>query len=257
MKMRLGGKSLMLVIVGSMLPTVAQAFSVGDRWDWQLSEPLDLDRNVEVLDLHPDLVSKVQMAELRRQGIKSICYVSVGTVERSSHDKHAFPAQVVGKAYEDWPKEKFLDVRQLDVLVPLMQARFERCKALGFDAIEPDNMDVHDNDSGFDIGIDDTLAYVRALAEVAHALEMKIGQKNVSDLTSELVSHMDFVITESCFQDDWCQDVAAYTQAGKPVFAAEYSDRPIDFDDACKTAKMLDISMILKDRDLHAPLRKC
>lgn len=255
--MRSGGKYVGLTVAASMLPTIAHAFSVGDRWDWQLSEPLDLNRDVEVLDLHPDLVSKTQMASLNRRGIKTICYVSVGTVERSSHDKNAFPAQVVGKAYEDWPKEKFLDVRQLDILVPLMRARFERCKALGFDAIEPDNMDVHDNDSGFDIDADDTLAYVRALARTAHELEMKIGQKNVADLTSELVSYLDFVITESCFQNDWCQDVAAYPQAGKPVFDAEYSDRPIDFDKACKTVKTLNISMILKDRDLHAPVRGC
>lgn len=252
-----GGTCVGLVVGASMLPAVAHAFSVGDRWDWQLSEPLDLRRDVEVLDLHPDLISKTQMIELGRQGIKTICYVSVGTVEKSSHDKNAFPAQVVGKAYQDWPKERFLDVRQHDILMPLMRARFERCKALGFDAIEPDNMDVHDNESGFDITAKDTLDYVRALAEAAHQLEMSIGQKNVADLTSELVGHLDFVITESCYQDDWCQDVAAYPQAGKPVFDAEYSDRPIDFGDACETAKNLDISMILKDRDLHSPVRAC
>lgn len=235
----------------------AFAFSVGDSWDWQLTEPVDLDRKVRVLDLHPDLVTPDDLAALRQKGVRTICYVSIGTLENTSEDFKVFPDDVLGKTYEDWPDERFLDIRRLDVLLPIMKSRFEACKNEGFDAIEPDNMDVHDNDSGFPITADDVVAYVARLATIAHSLELGIGQKNVPDLTADLINHMDFLIAESCFQDKWCDDVNAYVRAGKPIFDAEYTDRPIDFQDACEVAARQNIAMILKDRDLTSPVQTC
>lgn len=164
---------------------------------------------------------------------------------------------MLGKTYEDWPDERFLDIRRLDVLLPIMKSRFEACKNEGFDAIEPDNMDVHDNDSGFPITADDVVAYVARLAAIAHSLDLGIGQKNVPDLTADLINHMDFLIAESCFQDKWCDDVNAYVRAGKPIFDAEYTDRPIDFQEACEVAAQQNIAMILKDRDLTSPVQTC
>lgn len=235
----------------------AFAFSVGDGWDWQLTEPVDLDRNVSVLDLHPDLVTPDDLAALRQKGVRTICYVSIGTLENTSVDFNAFPDDVLGKTYEDWPDERFLDIRRLDVLLPIMKSRFEACRNEGFDAIEPDNMDVHDNDSGFPITADDVVAYVARLATIAHSLDLGIGQKNVPDLTADLINHMDFLIAESCFQDKWCDDVNAYVRAGKPIFDAEYTDRPIDFQEACEFAAQQNIAMILKDRDLTSPVQTC
>lgn len=245
--------------MGSLLlaPAPALAFSVGDRWDWQLTEPADLDRDVDVLDLHPDLVSAEDIAALKARGIRTICYVSVGTLERTAPDRADFPKDVVGKTYGDWPDEKFLDIRRLDVLLPLMEARFERCRAMGFDAIEADNMDVHDNDSGFPVTAGHAIAYVRLLAATARGLGLKIGQKNVPDLTEDLVDAFDFAIAESCYQDRSCKSYFAYVEAGKPVFDAEYTDRPIHFSKACEIGEKYGISMILKDRDLTAPALWC
>ncbi|CTQ53471.1 hypothetical protein LP7551_01994 [Roseibium album] len=248
-----------MVIGGCVLalPASAFAFSVGDRWDWQLTEPADLNRSVKVLALHPDLVTTQDLAQLRQKGIKSVCYVSVGTLERTAPDRGEFPREVIGNTYEDWPDERFLDIRRIGILQPIMQARFETCKTMGFDAIEPDNMDVHDNDSGFPITADHSIAYVRLLGATAHGLGLKIGQKNVPDLTADLFDAFDFAIAESCYQDRSCKAYTNYSKAGKPVFDAEYSDRPIHFSKACNVAKKYGISMILKDRDLTAPALWC
>ncbi len=235
----------------------AQPFRVGERWDWQLTEPLDLSRKVAVLDLHPELVKTADIGKLKARGIRTICYVSVGTVEKTSPDSQAFPKAVIGKVYGDWPDERFLDIRRHDVLLPIMKARFQACKAKGFDAIEPDNMDVHDNDSGFPLKAADTRRYVLALAGIAHGLGLAIAQKNVPEMTADFVSTLDFVITESCYQDRWCDRVKAYPQRGKPVFDAEYSDRSIDFAAACKAAGRDRISMILKDRHLTRAVKFC
>lgn len=248
-----------LVLIGSLLGAAspALAFSVGDSWDWQLSAPVDLSRPVSVLALHPDLVTPEQLATLRQNGVRTICYVSIGTLENSAWDAAAFPAEVIGKTYADWPDERFLDVRRLDILLPIMKNRFEACRNEGFDAVEPDNMDVHDNDSGFPVTADDVVVYVARLSGIAHDLGLKIGQKNVPDLTPDLIGHMDFAVTESCYQDRWCDDMGAYVRAGKPVFDAEYTDRPIDLFEACEAARQHKIAMILKDRDLTASVRTC
>lgn len=248
-----------LAFLGSLLLAVAPAlaFSVGDRWDWQLTEPADLNRDVDVLDLHPDLVTPEDLAVLKARGIMTICYVSVGTLERTAPDRRDFPKEVIGNTYEDWPDERFLDIRRLDLLLPLMKARFEACKAMGFDAIEPDNLDVHDNDSGFEVSATHVVAYARLLAATAEGMGLKIGQKNVSDLTEELVDTFDFAIAESCYQDRTCKFYESYGRAGKPVFDAEYTDRPIHFTEACQIAEKYGLSMILKDRALTSPALWC
>jgi hypothetical protein len=251
------GKAMVIGGCALALPASALAFSVDDSWDWQLTEPADLNRSVDVIDLHPDLVAPEDLDMLRNKGIVTICYVSVGTLERESSDRADFPAEVIGNTYEDWPDERFLDIRRIGILQPIMQARFESCKTMGFDAIEPDNMDVHDNDSGFPITAEHSIAYVRLLAATAHGLGLKIGQKNVPDLTADLIDAFDFAIAESCYQDRSCKSYSAYSAAGKAVFDAEYSDRPIHFSKACNVAKKYGISMILKDRDLTAPALWC
>lgn len=228
----------------------------GVSWDWQLSGPVRAP-DVAVFDTDPDGVSLGEITALNAAGVYTICYVSVGTLEDYRDDAGLFPDEVVGEVYGDWPDERFLDIRRLDVLLPLMKARFARCKALGFAAIEPDNQDVHDNESGFDLNARDTLRYLDSLAGLAHGMGLEIGQKNVPDLTGELVGKFDFVVTESCFQDGWCDRVSPYVSAGKPVFDAEYTDRKINWKRACKEAARLGISMILKDRDLHAGMRAC
>ena len=240
------------------LPVAASAqMAPGAIWDWQLSGPFDLSRSVAVYDLDPDNHSATEIAVLKARGVTPVCYVSVGTVEDWRDDVAAFPAEVVGRVYGDWPDEKFLDLRRRDVLLPIMQARFARCRDMGFAAIEPDNQDVYDNDSGFDISAEDTVVYLSALADLAHGMGLMIGQKNVPDLTRALVSKMDFVITEGCFVDGWCDAVSAYAAVGKPIFAAEYTDTPVRFAAACAYGAEKGVSFILKDRDLTDALQTC
>ena len=230
---------------------------VGAPWDWQLGEPVRAPEGVAVFDTDPDTVSARVIQRLNGRGVYTICYVSVGTIENYRDDVRAFPRAVVGRTYGEWPDERFLDVRQVDVLLPLMRARFQRCKDMGFDAIEPDNMDVYDNESGFRISRRDGVRYIKALANMAHGMGLGIGQKNVPEITRQLVGVMDFVITEDCFNDGWCGDVSAYIAADKPVLAAEYTDTGVNWRAACAFARKNEYSMILKDRDLNAGLQIC
>lgn len=236
------------------IPAYAQD---GLRWDWQLSGPLDLSQNLDAITLDPDSVTSRQMADLAVRVPLRICYVSVGTLEDWREDVSDFPTDVIGNIYLDWPDEKFIDIRRLSVLLPLMQTRFARCRDLGFNAIEPDNIDLHINDTGFAIGYGDVTTYVTALAGIAHGFGLQIGQKNAPELTQHLVRYMDFAVTENCLTDGWCADMRAYEADEKPIFAAEYGVPKADFPSYCTRAADLGLTVIFKDRDLNAGGSAC
>lgn len=246
-----------LAPAGALAKAKAKPVAAPLSWDVQYASPITLSRNVRHLDLDADNHSAAQIAALVAGGVTPICYVSVGTVENYRSDKDAFPPSVVGKVYGDWPDEKFLDIRRRDILVPLMRARFQHCADLGFKAIDPDNVDAYQNDSGFPLTAADTLAYMRALADEAHALGLMIGQKNVPDLTPQLVGTFDFAVVESCHKQGWCDRMLPYAAAGKPVFAIEYKDQNPRFKDACTWGKANGVDFILKKRALNSWLKAC
>lgn len=241
-------------VLACVVPMVANA---SPKWDWQLTEPFNLSRTVAYYDIDPDNHTKAKIAALVKRGVKPICYISVGTLEDSRRDVASFPAKVLGKIYDDWPHERFLDIRQVKILLPIMQKRFQRCKDMGFTHVEPDNQDVYTNDSGFPITAAQTVTYLMALADMAHKMGLKIGQKNVSELTPKLVAKFDFIVTEGCFVDGWCAQVKAYAKAKKPIFAAEYTDTPVNFAAACSWGAGRGFSFILKDRDLTMSRKGC
>lgn len=227
-----------------------------DSWDWQLSQ-IDMDTRVDLLDTDLGLVTAADVARFQARGTTMVCYVSVGTVEDWRPDADAFPAAVVGKPYTEWPGERFLDIRQLDVLLPLMRDRFQACADLGFDAIEGDVLDMHHQDSGFDVGPDDVVAYGIALAQIAHDLGLQILQKNAPDLAPQLVDHFDMLLTEECAEFQYCAETEPYFQQGKPILNAEYNI-PLDKrDEVCALSRRFGILTIFKSLDLDTSGSAC
>jgi endo-alpha-1,4-polygalactosaminidase (GH114 family) len=228
----------------------------GVTWDWQLSEPLDLTYEVEIYDVDWE-TEQDQLDELLARGVKLICYVSVGTYEEWRSDAEAYPESVIGPLWPEWD-EYFVDIRS-DAVRDIVTKRMDVCAAKGFHGFEPDNMDVFEleDDSGFPLTEESGLAYAEWLAEEAHARGLAIVQKNASSLTHALVHLYDGALTEDCFADDWCEEVMAYAEAGKPVLMAEYTDTGVDFEAACAFGDESGSSPILKDRDLTNELETC
>ena len=230
---------------------------VGLTWQWQIGN-LDIDTSVEADVYDIDLYVKQPIIdELHAKGRRVICYMSVGSYEDWRPDKDQFPVDVLGRDYDGWKGEKWLDVRQIDKLAPIMLARLDLCKAKGFDAVEPDNMEIHTNNTGFPISYDDQLNYALWLAEEAHKRGLAIGVKNASDQVKDLVEHFDFAITEDAFYYGWAEKMKPFIEAGKPVFNAEYTDLGGDFATFCRTSNRLKFSTILKHRGLDAWLETC
>lgn len=234
---------------------------VGTSWQWQLTGlPIDSSFDVDMYDIDLFDNEASSVAALHAPGRTVICYVSVGSWEDWRPDAGQFPASVLGNDYEGWPGEKWIDIRQIDLLAPIMRARLDQCQAKGFDGIEPDNMDGYSNDTGFPLTYQDQLDYNLWLAQEAHARGLSIGLKNDGEQVADLLPYFDWALTEDCFAQDWCGEVAPFVAAGKAVFAAEYTDEfSVNqfLNRVCPQAGTLGFSALLKDRDLDARRRAC
>ncbi len=226
-------------------------------WQWQLDDAVDLSVNAELydIDLFDNAMSVV--AALHGQGRRVICYISVGSWEEWRPDHDQFPEEVLGKDYAGWPGEKWLDIRRMNVLAPIMRARLDACQAKGFDGLEPDNIDGYLNDTGFPLTYQDQLEYNLWLAEEAHQRGLSIALKNDPEQLRDLLPFYDWALTEDCFAEGWCADVQPFVAAGKAVFAAEYTDTGITLEEICPQARAMHFNVILKHRSLDAYRETC
>lgn len=222
----------------------------GLSWQIQYTGEVDLSLNVQVYNLDLFETSTAEIEALHARGIRVICYLNAGAWEDWRPDSADFPEDVLGRDYTGWPGERWLDIRQMETLEPLMTARLDLCVAKGFDGVDPDNLDGYTNATGFDLTADDQLAYNRWLAEAAHARGLGIGLKNDPDQAGELVNAFDWATVESCFNEAWCELVTPFIEAGKPVFAIEYTDNRMTLTDFCDQAAGLSIDALLKHRQL-------
>ncbi len=222
-------------------------------WQWQLTgSSIDTSFNADMYDIDLFDNNASMVAGLHAQGRKVVCYISVGSWEDWRPDQDQFPAAVIGNNYDGWPGEKWLDIRQIDLLAPIMRARLDQCKAKGFDGIEPDNIDGYTNNTGFPLTYQDQLNYNIWLANEAHARGLSIGLKNDPDQAADLLPYFDWALTEDCFAQDWCEEMLPFIQAGKAVFAAEYTDNFTGATQFCPQLNALNFNGIFKNRNLDA-----
>jgi hypothetical protein len=227
--------------------------SVGTKWQWQLSGSVDQSVNVPVYDIDLFDNSSSVVTSLHAQGRHVICYVDVGTYENWRSDAGSFPAGVLGNS-NGWPGEKWLDVRQISTLQPIMAARFDQCKAKGFDAVEPDNIDGYSNSTGFSISASNQLTYNRMIAGLAHARGMSIALKNDVDQIDSLEPDFDFAVNEQCFEYSECDGYSRFINNSKAVLEVEYNLNTSDF---CSQANAMGISAMKKDLNLTATRQAC
>jgi len=175
------------------------------RWYWQLQDPIVTKHDVAVYNIDID-TPQSDIDFLKARGVRLICYFSVGSVELWRTDVHRFPAIAVGKAYAGYPDERWLDVGNYPAFADLMIERLDRCAEKGFDGIEGDNVDAFLNaiDTGFDITQQQSIDYVLWLAKQSHQRGLAYGLKNAVSIAAEVVDSVDWILTESCFAQDWC-----------------------------------------------------
>ncbi len=226
----------------------------GMTWQWQLVD-LPIDTRVEADIYNVDLfdVDTSTIATLHKQGRKVICYMSAGSFEDWRPDAANFPAAVLGNN-NGWPGERWLDIRAINVLMPIMEARFDLCKSKGFDAVEVDNVDGYTNGTGFPLTPDHQLTYNRRLAKAAHDRGLAIALKNDLDQIPELVNDFDLAINEECAAYNECAALKPFIDANKAVLHAEYKT---ELDRFCPISAALKLSSIRKNLELDFWRQTC
>ncbi|MFE9565054.1 endo alpha-1,4 polygalactosaminidase [Streptomyces sp. NPDC006487] len=225
----------------------------GVGWQWQLTGKLDTSVKAAVYDIDGFTTTKEQVAELKAAGRRTICYLSTGAWEDFRPDAGAFPPSMRGKG-NGWEGERWLDIRRLAELEPLIAKRFDMCRDKGFDAVEPDNMDAYRNKSGFPLTAGDQLNYNRLIVRLAHDRGLSVGLKNDLDQIPELVGDFDFAVNEQCAQYDECGRLTPFIAAGKAVFHVEYELPASRF---CPASRELKLSSLEKKYDLGAWRKAC
>lgn len=232
-----------LMIAAGMASSTASATSApwipapGLRWQYQLQGVVDANvcqkplggktcvrPDVYDIDLYNDdgtALNTTAVHAIHAQGAHAVCYVDAGSWENWRPDANAFPAVVMGKT-NGWPGEKWLDIRRVDLLQPIMDARVAKCVTAGFDAVEFDNVDGYTNNTGFPLTAADQLTFDEALAGIAHGHNLSVGLKNDLDQLGALQTAFDFAINEQCAQYKECGAYDAWTAAGKAAVEVEY-----------------------------------
>ncbi len=226
----------------------------GMSWQWQLTDlPVDLSVEADIYDIDLFDVDASVVTALHDKGRKVICYMSAGSYEDWRSDAGSFPESVLGKD-NGWAGERWLDIRAINVLMPIMEARMDLCKKKGFDGVEVDNIDGYTNGTGFPLTPDHQLTYNKRLAKAAHDRGLAIGLKNDLDQIPALVNDFDFAINEECAAYDECAALKPFISANKAVLHAEYG---IDTAKFCPTSAALKLSSIRKNLQLDAWRQTC
>jgi hypothetical protein len=213
----------------------------------------------------------------------NICYLNVLQAQPDPADKAYWlreHSDLVLKSGDevltdpDWPDEMLFDISTAanrEALLQLELPWIEQCRAAGFQAIEPDNIDSFDRSEG---SFDAVAAadFMKRFVAAAHEAGLLVGQKNVAEWAKapegggdSLAKQVgfDFVIVEECKLTGECPQLVQYYGAQR-VFDVEYwydQDYTLNgitipkhtrahFDQACQ---QLDagVRVVLRNRDVR------
>lgn len=222
-------------------------------WDYQLSVSADPATAVDILISDLEDTTAAQVAAIHARGGRAVCYVSAGSYEDWRADAADFPATVLGAALDGWPGERWLDIRQVKALRPILEHRVEACAAKGFDGIDFDNVDGYTHDTGFPLVDADQRSYNLMLADLAHSYGLAVGLKNNVDQIPGLVNAFDFAVNESCLEYAECSAYQPFLAAGKPVLHVEYDPAA----GVCANPARAGLSSIIKNWDLDTWVQRC
>jgi hypothetical protein len=223
-------------------------------WQWQLNSTLDVDVDAGIYVVDAVGTTTEQVSALRAGGGRAVCHFSAGVATSAVPDRAAFPAVILGYTVSGSSARRWVDIRRWDVLRPIMAARMAACRAKGFDAVDPADVDGYTRTTGFRLTAADQLVYNRRIAAVAHRAGLGVALHNDMAQAATLAPAFDFALDERCRSRRTCDRLAPFTRAGKPVLQVEYT---VAVEVACTKARMPGIVSILKRTALDAWRQTC
>ena len=253
-------RSLYLVISLSLYIVVTLSWwkpKPGSTWQWQLGgNSVDTSYDVDMYDIDMFDTPQSTIDKLHKEGIIVICYVDVGTWENWRPDADDFPDSVKGLPVDGWTGERWLDIRQWDILGPIMENRFDLAVNKSCDGIEPDNIDGYSNPTGFPLTPSEQLSYNKNISIQVHNRSMSVGLKNDVGQIKQLQPYFDWALNEQCYQYNECDGYSEFLDNDKAVFGCEYQGDAAKFCPA-EDLNGKNISRLGKNLDLDSCVLFC
>ena len=189
------------------------------RWDWQIGRTTPLQRTgrkaVDIYDIDGFLTTKTQVTAITTSWQaatlphpKAVCYLDLAWEDYRPDGSPgtAFPAAALGNIYFGFPEERWVDLRQLDELKPMLQERIGMCARKGFDAVELDDIDSFDPPSttGFNLTPGDLQNFLAYAFNLIHADGMTGLWKNSPLLSWWGRQYADGAVVEECYSSQQC-----------------------------------------------------
>lgn len=219
--------------------------SLGLSFQWQLQDKVDTNFAANVFDIDLFDNERSVIDTLHQKGRAVVCYLS-SQYENWRPDAGQFAAADLGADLDGWPGEKWVNIKSANVR-SILAARIQIGKAKNCDALEWDNVDPHQQATGFSFKLDDTYDFLKFLSDETHKAGMAVALKNNVESLARLGPLFDFAVNEQCFEYNECDDYKTYfVDLGKPVFNVEYKALK------CAQAASLKITSVLKALALKA-----
>lgn len=194
-------------------------------------------------------------------GRYNVCYVNAfqtqpddATWWKTHHDdlllKKANGSYVIDSAWDEMLLDTSTAAKRTQLLA-IVGRWVDGCKARGYSAIEPDNLDSYSR-SAKRLTRQNNVDFATLLAARAHADGLAIAQKNDSSMAADgKAIGFDFAIVEECQVYDECDDFTS--TYGAQVYEIEYTDNggTANFTQACN-ARGATTSVVYRDRDVVA-----
>ncbi len=189
------------------------------RWDWQIGRTTPLQRTgsnaVDIYDVDGFLTTRAEVTAIKTRWQAStldhprtVCYLDLAWEDYrpDATPGGAFPAATLGNIYFGFPEERWVDLRQLDALKPMLRERVAMCARKGFDAVELDDIDSFDPPSttGFHLTPGDAQNFLAYAFNLIHQSGMTALWKNSPYLSWWGRQYADGAVVEECYVDHAC-----------------------------------------------------
>jgi hypothetical protein len=192
------------------------------RWDWQIGLNAPRERTgaraVDLYDVDGFLTTPVQLRAIHQTWQaatlahpRTACYLDLAWEDyrpdgSPTSQGGAWPARTLGNIYYGYPQERWVDLRQLSALKPMIDARIAMCARKGFDSIELDDIDSFEpaSTSGFNLTPGDAQNFLAYTFNRIHRAGMTVLWKNTGILSWWGRDYADGAVVEECYVYSEC-----------------------------------------------------
>ena len=244
------------------------------RWDWQIGRVSPLERTgrraVDIYDVDGFLTTAAELRALHTSWQaatlphpRAYCYIDLAWEDYrpdATPGPGRFPGRTLGNVYFGFPQERWVDVRQLDRLKPMIDRRIAMCAHKGFDAVELDDIDSYDPPSttGFQLTPGDWQNFLAYTDNAVHRAGMAVLWKNSPLLAWWGRHYADGAVVEECYAFGPCFSAGAAGTSAYGITCTSLNGlRPCGWDAFTSRGKWVGEDEYREDGLVCAPGRSC